>query len=186
MSFTNTSSSDEETDVIIFNTIKDAIDHNMKLVMIRPEHVKVAREFIDSKEGNVLVGTVIDFPNGNSSVSEKVDEATKAIEDGVDELDYVIDYQAFKNGNIEKVQITFNSLDKPSIKKIVKLELDNLKSRLLEKNYIFNFGPSIIKHIVDIGYDEKFGARPLQRAIQTEIEVSVNIKSNFNLWNSSW
>jgi ATP-dependent Clp protease ATP-binding subunit ClpC len=66
--------------------------------------------------------------------------------------------------------ITFNSLDKPSIKKIVKLELDNLKSRLLEKNYIFNFGPSIIKHIVDTGYDEKFGARPLQRTIQTEVE----------------
>ena len=30
---------EEETDVIIFNTIKDAIDHNMKLVMIRPEYV---------------------------------------------------------------------------------------------------------------------------------------------------
>mgnify|MGYP003657825218 CR=1 FL=1 len=96
--------SDEETDVIIFDTIKDAIDHNMKLVMIRPEYVKTAREFIDSEGGNVLVGTVIDFPNGNSSVSEKVDEATKAIEDGVDELDYVIDYQSFKGGNIEKVQ----------------------------------------------------------------------------------
>ena len=94
----------EETDVIIFDTIKDAIEHNMKLVMIRPEYVKTAREFIDSEGGNVLVGTVIDFPNGNSSVGEKVDEATKAIEDGVDELDYVIDYQAFKDGNIEKVQ----------------------------------------------------------------------------------
>jgi|TARA_R110000744_G_scaffold366233_1_gene475199 ATP-dependent Clp protease ATP-binding subunit ClpC len=66
--------------------------------------------------------------------------------------------------------ITFNSLDKTSLKKIVKLELESLKSRLLEKNYLFNFGPSVVKHIVDIGYDEKFGARPLQRTIQTEIE----------------
>ena len=66
--------------------------------------------------------------------------------------------------------ITFNSLNKASIKRIVKLELNNLKSRLLEKNYIFNFGPSIINHIVETGYDEKFGARPLQRTIQTEIE----------------
>ena len=66
--------------------------------------------------------------------------------------------------------ITFNSLDKTSLKKIVKLELDGLKSRLLDKNYTFNFGPSIINHIVEVGYDEKFGARPLQRTIQTEIE----------------
>ena len=34
---------DEETDVIIFDTIKDAIEHNMKLVMIRPENVEEAR-----------------------------------------------------------------------------------------------------------------------------------------------
>ena len=95
---------EEETDVIIFNTIKDAIDHNMKLVMIRPEYVETAREFIDSEGGNVLVGTVIDFPNGNSSVSEKVSEATKAIKDGVDELDFVVDYKAFKNGDLDTIR----------------------------------------------------------------------------------
>ena len=66
--------------------------------------------------------------------------------------------------------VTFKSLDKLSLKKIVKIELANLQSRLLEKNYIFNFGPSITTHIVETGYDEKFGARPLQRTIQTEIE----------------
>ena len=54
--------SDEETDAIIFNTIQDAIEHNMKLVMIRPEYVKTARELIDSQGANVLVGTVIGFP----------------------------------------------------------------------------------------------------------------------------
>jgi ATP-dependent Clp protease ATP-binding subunit ClpC len=70
--------------------------------------------------------------------------------------------------------ITFNSLDKPSLKKIVRIELAHLKSRLLEKNYIFNFGPSVINHIVEIGYDEKFGARPLQRAIQTEVEDTIS------------
>ena len=41
--------SDEETDVIIFDTIKDAIEHNIKLVMIRPEYVEAARKFIDDK-----------------------------------------------------------------------------------------------------------------------------------------
>jgi len=79
--------------------------------------------------------------------------------------------------------ITFNSLDKKSLKIIVKLELESLKNRLLEKDYIFNFGPSIVDHIVEVGYDEKFGARPLQRAIQTEIEDFISdeiLKSNIS------
>ena len=41
---------------------------------------------------------------------------------------------------------------------------------------MFDFGPSILTHIVDTGYDEKFGARPLQRTIQTEIEDFISDK----------
>ena len=96
--------SDEETDAIIFNTIQDAIEHNMKLVMIRPEYVKTARELIDSQGANVLVGTVIGFPNGDNSIGEKFDEAIKAIQDGVDELDYVVNYKDFKNGDLDTIR----------------------------------------------------------------------------------
>ena len=95
---------EEETDDIVFNTIKDAIDHNMKLVMLRPEYVKSAREFIDGKGASVLVGTVIGFPNGDTGQGAKMDEAIKAIEDGVDELDFVVDYKAFKNGDLDTVR----------------------------------------------------------------------------------
>jgi deoxyribose-phosphate aldolase len=94
---------EEETDVIIFDTIKDAIEHNMKLVMIRPEYVEAARKFIDNKGANLLVGTVIGFPYGNNSHAEKIDEALEAIENGVDELDFVVDYRAFLRGNRDKV-----------------------------------------------------------------------------------
>ena len=66
--------------------------------------------------------------------------------------------------------IIFETLDKDSIKKIVKIELSHLTSRLVEKGYTIKFGPSIIDHICIIGYDEKFGARPLKRAIQSEVE----------------
>ena len=95
--------SDEETDVIIFDTIKDAIEHNMKLVMIRPEYVSSARQFIDNEGANVLVGTVIGFPNGDNSLGEKFDEAIKAIQDGVDELDYVVNYKAFQKGDLDTI-----------------------------------------------------------------------------------
>jgi len=94
---------EEETDVIIFDKIKDAIEHNMKLVMLRPEYVDAARQFIDSKSANVLVGTVIGFPYGDSEHGVKMDEALEAIENGVDELDFVVDYKAFLSGNLDKV-----------------------------------------------------------------------------------
>ena len=67
--------SDEDTSRLISKTIKDAIDHNMKLVMIRPEFVTLADQMIKEYDSNLLVGTVIDFPNGDGSVSGKMDEA---------------------------------------------------------------------------------------------------------------
>ena len=94
---------EEETDVIVFDTLQDAINHNMKLVMIRPEYVESARKFIDDKGADVLVGTVIGFPNGDTGQGAKMDEAIKAIKDGVDELDFVVDYKAFKNGDLDTV-----------------------------------------------------------------------------------
>jgi len=96
--------SDKETDVIIFDTIKDAIEHNIKLVMIRPEYVEAARKFIDDKGSNLLIGTVIGFPHGEGSLGEKFDEAIEAIKNGADELDFVVDYKAFKNGDLDKVK----------------------------------------------------------------------------------
>ena len=66
--------------------------------------------------------------------------------------------------------LIFESLTKVDIKKIVKIELSALTVRLTEKNYIIKFGPSVIDHICKIGYDDKFGARPLKRAIQSEVE----------------
>ena len=66
--------------------------------------------------------------------------------------------------------LIFESLNKSHIKKIVKIELSHLNSRLLEKGYTIKFGPSIVDHICNIGYDDKFGARPLKRAIQSEVE----------------
>ena len=66
--------------------------------------------------------------------------------------------------------IFFESLEGESIKKIVRLELNLLLERLKEKKYIVKFGRSIVEHISEIGYDSKFGARPLKRAIQSEVE----------------
>lgn len=111
--------SENENTTVVATFIQEAIDNNFKLIMIRPDVVSLARTMIDKANSEVLVGTVIDFPEGNSSVEEKLKEAQQAIENGADELDFVIDYNAFKNGNFQK--------PKQEVLECSKLGLDNNK-----------------------------------------------------------
>lgn len=95
-----------EADSLIVNTkaIQEAIDEDFKLIMIRPEIVSLAKKMISEANSSVLIGTVIDFPEGKSSIEEKLKEAAKAVEDQVDELDYVVNYEAFKAGNTQLIK----------------------------------------------------------------------------------
>lgn len=84
--------------------VKEAIKENFKLAMIRPEEVHDARALVNKANSKVLIGTVIDFPNGDGGLEVKVKQAAKAIEDDVDDLDFVIDYKAFKKGLVDQVK----------------------------------------------------------------------------------
>ena len=145
---------EEETDVIVFNTIQDAIEHNMKLVMIRPEYVKTAREFIDSKGANVLVGTVIGFPHGEGSLGEKFDEAMEAIKNGVDELDYVVNYKAFQKGDLDAIwkevaEGTLIGIDEGKVVKWI------IESAALTNEEIAELTRLISKIVVEVVGEEK-------------------------------
>lgn len=96
--------SEAENTTIVQQFIQEAIDEDFKLIMIRPDKVKMARKMIDEQKSKVLVGTVISFPEGTNSLEEKLDEAQQAVNDGADELDYVCNYNAFKNGDINLVK----------------------------------------------------------------------------------
>jgi deoxyribose-phosphate aldolase len=93
-------SNDEDLNIVKDN-IQEAINERFKLIMIRPKHVQLAAEMIAFAKSKVLVGTVIDFPNGESSIEAKITEATTVIEKGADELDFVCNYKAFINNEIE-------------------------------------------------------------------------------------
>lgn len=95
---------ENENTAVVEGFIQEAITEGFKLIMIRPNHVKIARKMIDAAESKLLIGTVISFPEGANSLQEKMAEAQKAIEDGVDELDYVCNYEAFKKGDIDLVK----------------------------------------------------------------------------------
>ena len=96
--------SEQENTEIVKNCIQEAIDNNFKLIMIRPDKVTLAKKMIDEAHSKVTIGTVIDFPLGNGTLEEKLAEAKEAIENGVDDLDFVVDYEAFKRGEVEAIK----------------------------------------------------------------------------------
>lgn len=66
--------------------------------------------------------------------------------------------------------IMFKSLGRAEIHKIIDLELNYLYERIKNLGYFIEMSEKAKDFIVDKGYDEKFGARPLKRAIQKYIE----------------
>lgn len=84
--------------------IAEAIDEQFKLIMIRPEYVAMAKEMIMEAKSKVTIGTVIDFPEGKSTIDQKLAQAEKAIADGADDLDFVCNYDAFAKGDTALVK----------------------------------------------------------------------------------
>ncbi|KFF08804.1 deoxyribose-phosphate aldolase [Chryseobacterium luteum] len=99
--------SDEETLQIDKKLAQEAIDNGIFAVMIRPDYVADIKKYIQERNSNVAVGTVIGFHEGTYSIDEKLAEASKAIEDGADELDFVINYTAYLKGDLELVKEEF-------------------------------------------------------------------------------
>lgn len=93
-----------ENDAVVEELLQNAVKHKYKCVMIRPEYVATAKQYLIKNKSKVLVGTVIDFPEGIASLEEKLLQAQLAIDNGADDLDFVIDYHAFKNGAFALVQ----------------------------------------------------------------------------------
>lgn len=66
--------------------------------------------------------------------------------------------------------ITFNKLSKENILSITDLMLKEFKEETKSRNIKFNYTDNVIKFIAEKGYNDKFGARPLRRAIQKYVE----------------
>jgi len=67
--------------------------------------------------------------------------------------------------------ITFHSLTDEQLKKIVLIQLEGLRTRLAERHIAIELTDAAVEHLVKVGYDPTFGARPLKRAIQKEVET---------------
>ncbi|UCF36784.1 MAG: ATP-dependent chaperone ClpB [Acidobacteriota bacterium] len=66
--------------------------------------------------------------------------------------------------------IVFHSLTEGHLKTIVRIQLRRLEQRLADRGISIELTDAAVAHLVRVGYDPLFGARPLKRAIQKELE----------------
>ena len=71
-------------------------------------------------------------------------------------------------------QVIFSSLSKENLRGIVNLEVQKLEKRLAERDITMIITPAALDTMADIGFDPVYGARPLKRAIQRELETALS------------
>ncbi len=67
--------------------------------------------------------------------------------------------------------IVFHSLSDEHLKRIVEIQLTGLRERLAERHVDIQLTEAAREHLIRVGYDPAYGARPLKRAIQREVET---------------
>jgi len=72
--------------------------------------------------------------------------------------------------------VVFHKLDKSMLEKIVDIQLERVNQLIAEKGYKLEITPEAVAYIAEIGYDPEYGARPLKRAIQRELQDPLAIK----------
>jgi len=72
--------------------------------------------------------------------------------------------------------IVFHPLSKQDISEIIHILMQDVHARLAEEEITLRFTDAAIDYLVEQGYDEKFGARPLKRAIQRYLEDPLSEK----------
>ena len=145
--------SEKKNILIVKEFIQEAIEEHFKLIMIRPNMVSLAKKMITESNSIVQIGTVIDFPEGKSSLEDKLKEAALAIQDGADDLDFVCNYGAFKNGEIDVVKEEILKCTQFGLahKKVVKWIIE--VAALTEKEIIQL--SSLIKNVVVSNFEQE-------------------------------
>ena len=67
--------------------------------------------------------------------------------------------------------VVFHSLSREHLKQIVEIQLERLRARLAERHIALELTEAAKEHLALAGYDPSYGARPLKRAIQREVET---------------
>lgn len=136
-----------EKDVV--KICNEAKEYHFASVCVNPCHVALVKK--ELKGSDVKVCSVISFPFGTSTTDVKLEEAIKAIEDGAEEIDMVINVGKLLEGNLEYTQNEISRITKACHAKKVLLKVIVETCYLEEKNIadicaiIENAGADFIK-----------------------------------------
>ncbi|MEE8441549.1 MAG: AAA family ATPase, partial [Spirochaetia bacterium] len=111
-------------------------------------------------------------------------EITRDSEVGFKTIEGLMDYRDIKASAMNELKrmfrpefinrvdeiVVFHSLDRDQVRSILDIELAEVQTRLAEKEIVLEVTKKAKEHLIDIGFDVKFGARPLRRTIQRQIE----------------
>lgn len=102
---------------------------------------------------------------GTSAKKEQAEQHAKSIIEGALKKSFAPEFL----NRIDDV-IVFNALEREDIHSIIDIELDKLLKRISDLGYTLKLSSDAKDYIADKGFDKKYGARPLKRAIQKYIE----------------
>jgi ATP-dependent Clp protease ATP-binding subunit ClpB len=153
--------------VILFDEIEKA----------HPDVFNILLQVLDEGRLTDGQGRTVDFRNtvlimtsnlGSHLILEGAGKNKKETEKKVFELLQ----KTFRPEFINRVDdiVMFNGLDQDQIEKIVDIQIGELMKRIEETGISVKITPAAKKHLAKIGFDPMFGARPLKRAIQKNIE----------------
>ncbi|WP_097056455.1 deoxyribose-phosphate aldolase [Salinimicrobium sediminis] len=110
------------TEEDIIQLCKEAVEYDFFSVCVNSGYVSLAKKNLSGS--NVKVCTVVGFPLGAMSTAAKVFEATKALEDGAEEVDMVINIGELKSKNFQKVEEEIAEIKKAIGDKVLKVIIE--------------------------------------------------------------
>jgi deoxyribose-phosphate aldolase len=162
------------------NLCAEAMQHNFAAVCVPPPFVNNAKRLLRSTITNVA--TVIGFPFGYSVAAAKVVESEKAIEDGADELDIVINLSALKSGSWSYLESEMKKL-KQSIHSKGKIIKVIIESGVLSDEEIIKcceiysaIGVDYLK--TSTGYAEKGATLEAVQLMRANLPSDIKIKAS--------
>ncbi len=157
--------------VVLFDEVEKA----------HPDVFNIFLQILDDGRVTDSQGRLIDFKNtviiltsnlGSRHILESIAKYGEIVEEAKEEIDKTLK-QYFRPEFLNRLDeiIYFKALEKNVVYGIVELILKGVINRLKEKGVELSFTKASIKWLVEEGYDMEFGARPLKRIVQAQVET---------------
>ena len=152
--------------IVLFDEIEKA----------HPEVFNLLLQILDDGRLTDSQGRVVDFKNTVIIMTSNLG-SEYLLENKTKEVDALL-HQTFKPEFLNRIDeiVYFKPLNKEVQMKIVDKMLNILNQRLKESYYSFEFSDALKKYILDSAYSPTYGARPIKRFIQNEIETRIATK----------